>query len=284
MIELALIATAWAGMWLGLTAVAQRRTPTLAQLLRPSPAPPQRWTDSVGHGIEWLVTRLGVRSELSQRLIRAADTRSVETFRASQTVAAGTLAVVVIGLGTLAGAPQSALLGLGILVALVAVLVCEQALVERGDRRRNAAELELPVVAEQLSILLASGSSVGTALAWVARRGHGVLAEEFGTTHDQIAHGLEQSQALDALGKRLGSERVRRLCLLLALDHRAADLGHLVAQEAAVQRREAHHALLAEIERRSQKVWIPITLAALVPGSIVLAIPLLDSLRAFNQL
>ncbi len=278
------IALGWAGLWVSADAVAGFRIPTLARRLNPAPPATAPWTESIGRVVEWVVARLGVHSELSQRLARAADHRSIEAFRAAQIVTALVSSTLAAGIAALVHAPQPATLGLGVLVAVVAVLAHEQLLVERGDKRRVTSELELPVVAEQLAILLSSGSSVGTALAWVAQRGDGVLAAEFRTMHEHVAHGADQNQALEALGTRLGSERVRRLCLLLSLNHRTSDLGHLVAQEAAVQRREGHRELLADLERRSQQVWIPITLAALVPGSMVLAIPLLDSLRAFNQL
>ena len=37
-----------------------------------------------------------------------------------------------------------------------------------------------------------------------------------------------------------------------------------------------------QIERRSQQVWIPVTVAALVPGAIFIAIPFLEALRVFS--
>ena len=35
------------------------------------------------------------------------------------------------------------------------------------------------------------------------------------------------------------------------------------------------------MERRGQQVWIPVTVAALVPGAIFLAIPFIEALRLF---
>ena len=39
--------------------------------------------------------------------------------------------------------------------------------------------------------------------------------------------------------------------------------------------------LIETIERRGQQVWIPVTVAALVPGVIFLAVPFIDALRLF---
>jgi hypothetical protein len=37
------------------------------------------------------------------------------------------------------------------------------------------------------------------------------------------------------------------------------------------------------MERRSQSVWIPVTVATLVPGVILLAIPFAQALRLFTS-
>ncbi len=283
MITVVLVFVSWAGLWLLAVGFEQRRTPRLASLLAPA-QPPRSWTETIGATVEKLVSILGVRSGLHDRLASAGDLRTVESFRSRQVISGLAAAAGVGALAAALGAATQVVLGLGLTAALVAVLAHEQLVIERGETRRRRAEQELPVIAEQLSILLTSGSSVGTSLAWLAQRGHGVLAEEIEVCQEQVAHGAEQAAALVALARRVGSERVRRLCLLLSLDHRTTDLGQLVAQEATVQRREGHRQLLTELERRAQQVWIPITLAALIPGSIVLAIPLIDSMRAFSQL
>ena len=71
----------------------------------------------------------------------------------------------------------------------------------------------------------------------------------------------------------------RRLVTVLALDRETADLGRLIADEAAATRREAHRDLITVVERRNQQVWIPVTVAALVPGAILLAIPFMAAMQ-----
>jgi tight adherence protein C len=68
---------------------------------------------------------------------------------------------------------------------------------------------------------------------------------------------------------------------VLTLAREATDLDRLVDQEAATIRADAHRDLLAELERRSQQVWVPVTVATLLPGSLLLLVPFLDALRLF---
>jgi hypothetical protein len=69
------------------------------------------------------------------------------------------------------------------------------------------------------------------------------------------------------------------LVKVLGMHRDAGDLGHLVAAEARATRAESHRALVETIERRSQLVWIPVTIATLVPGLILLAVPFVAALR-----
>jgi tight adherence protein C len=78
-------------------------------------------------------------------------------------------------------------------------------------------------------------------------------------------------------------DAVERLVSVLALNHEAGDLGRLIAEEARAIRRDAQRDLIETIERRSQMVWIPVTVAALLPGTIFLAIPFLEAMRLFTN-
>jgi len=57
----------------------------------------------------------------------------------------------------------------------------------------------------------------------------------------------------------------------------------MVATEARTTRAEGHRALLESIERKNQQVWIPVTVATLVPGVILMAVPFFDALRGFGS-
>jgi hypothetical protein len=40
--------------------------------------------------------------------------------------------------------------------------------------------------------------------------------------------------------------------------------------------------LIETVERRGQQVWIPVTVAALVPGVLFMAVPFIEALRLFS--
>jgi hypothetical protein len=73
---------------------------------------------------------------------------------------------------------------------------------------------------------------------------------------------------------------VTRLVAVLQLDRDTGDLGRLLAAEARSLRQEQHRELVAITEKRGQQVWIPVTVAALLPGTVFLAIPFTSALRA----
>ena len=77
-------------------------------------------------------------------------------------------------------------------------------------------------------------------------------------------------------------DALRRLVGVLAFNRQAGDLGRLIGDEARAIRRDVHRELIETIERRGQQVWVPVTVAALVPGVIFLAVPFIEALRLFS--
>ncbi|MEZ5207903.1 MAG: hypothetical protein R2690_13215 [Acidimicrobiales bacterium] len=72
------------------------------------------------------------------------------------------------------------------------------------------------------------------------------------------------------------------LVAVLALDRETTDLGRLVSDEAHRVRNAAHRLQIERSERRAQQVWIPVTVAALVPGVLFLAAPFLQAMQLFS--
>ena len=157
-----------------------------------------------------------------------------------------------------------------LLVALpiaVALLVPEQRLRPADERRR----------AEQLGMLLSSGFSMGGAIARLAGRGSGGTAGELGRVVGRIRQGLSEVDALREWADRVDLPGLDRLVSVLALNWEASDLGGLISAEARAIRRDVHRAQLELIERRSQQVWIPVTVATLLPGVIFMAVPFIEA-------
>jgi len=289
-------------VWVGATLLLSRSRltrPTLAERLRPfhpggrpGSGPASRGSGgSVGDLMAPLVraagdrlaAAFGVSEGAEKRLRRIHATTSAGAFRARQLGAA----VAVASIGALVSAVARAPVPLAVLLvagspALV-FLSIEQRLARRSDDWQRATAQELPVVAEQLAMLLSAGYSVGAALQRMARRGQGCVARDLEIVTNRIQQGLSEPAALREWADAVGVEGVRRLVSVLTLHAEAADLGRLVSAEARAARRDLQRRTVEQIERRAQQVWVPVTVATLVPGAILLAVPFLAALHAFSN-
>jgi tight adherence protein C len=250
----------------------------------PNAAPPRRSTAAsvlvplVQQAGDRLSRTLGVTTDLGTRLERAGVDTDAAGFRLRQVLHG--LAGIAVGAGMALlvrpGVPVSVLLVAG--CPVVWILADEQRLDTRANARRRRLQLELPVIAEQLAILIDAGSSLPAALARISRRTHGIAADDLGRVTQRIRQGLPSSDALQEWADRRDLDSLRRLVGMLALHREAGDLGRLVAAEARAIRAESHRSLVERIERRSQLVWVPVTVATLVPGLLFLAVPFVSAL------
>jgi hypothetical protein len=97
----------------------------------------------------------------------------------------------------------------------------------------------------------------------------------------RIRQGLSEVDALREWAAVADVDALDRLIAVLALNREAGDLGRLISEEARAIRREVQRELVETIEKRSQQVWIPVTVATLLPGVIFLAVPFVEALRLF---
>lgn len=223
-------------------------------------------------------TLLGITDGLGVRLDRAGMAEPPAAFRLRQlTHSVVGLALGAIGAMAIRPGPLLALL-LVVGVPAVAALVEEHRIGRRTDDRQRRRQLELPVVAEQLGVLIDAGWSLPAALHRIGHRGRGVVAEDLRRVSQRIRQGLGESAALTEWARRADQESVRRLVGVLGLHREAGDLGRLIADEARSIRAESHRDLIERIERRGQAVWIPVTVATLVPGLLFLAVPFMSAL------
>jgi tight adherence protein C len=98
----------------------------------------------------------------------------------------------------------------------------------------------------------------------------------------RIRQGLSEADALREWARLASVPALDRLVPVLALNRDTSDLGRLVAEEARAIRRDVHRELIEAAERRNQQVWIPVTVAALLPGALFLAVPFVQALSAFG--
>ena len=290
----------WAGASLLLSQLSRLGRPTLAERLRPyhpggndpgraagrGPSAPSFegvLVPLVRDAGDRLAAALGVAERAEPRLRRIHSPVRASSFRLRQAAATAAAAVAggLVAAVTVVPAAVAVLLVLG--APALVFLVIEQRLSRRSERWQQATAEELPVVAEQLAMLLNAGFSLGAALPRLVARGHGCVARDLADVVNRIQQGLSEAAALGEWADTSGVEGVQRLVTVLALHSQAADLGRLVSAEARAARRDLQRRTLEQIERRAEQVWVPVTVATLVPGAILLAVPFLAALHAFSN-
>ncbi len=286
----------WAGSALLLSQLRRFGGETLAERLGPfNPGSAVRSTDRggserslvavlvplAGQLGDRISTFFGVVTSAEERLRRIHSPETARRFRARQ-MGLSLLALVAaaVAAGTFAPNPSTGLLII-VGMPLLVFLVIEQDLDRRAKRWAANTDLELPVVEEQMAMLLNAGFSSTSVLARISQRGGGCVAQDLKRVLNRVAQGSSQAQALGEWAELSGSEGVRRLARVISLHSDSADLARLVSAEARQVRRDLHTRTLARLDRRSEQVWIPVTVAALVPVTILLAVPFLDALRIF---
>ncbi len=229
-----------------------------------------------------LLGRLTGTEDLETRLARVHSTLDPAAFRVRQVGRAGLglLVGIVASAAVRPPAPVAILLVLGL--PSLAFLLTERALEKASADRQRRLATELPVIAEQLAMLLASGWSSGGALQRVAERGTGVAAQDLQVVVGRIRQGLGEGDALREWRDLADVQAVDRLVAVLALQRATTDLGRLLADEAKAIRQDHHRRLIEQLDTRAQQVWIPVTVATLVPGAIFLSIPFIEALRLFT--
>jgi tight adherence protein C len=225
---------------------------------------------------------LGVSEELSARLRRTHSPLDVTAVRTRQLAWSGVgLAVGVVATQAIS-VPAAAAAVLVVGSPLLAFLVVEQRVGAASRRWQERTFLELPVITEQLGMLLAAGYSLGSALGQLAARGQGTCHADLRIVCARMQQGLSEVEALREWADRVQVTEVDRLVDVLSLNREAGDLGRLISEEARSNRREVQRRALEVIERRGQQVWIPVTVAALVPGVLFIAVPFIEALRLFS--
>jgi Flp pilus assembly protein TadB len=290
----------WVGLSLVLADLRVVNRPSLAERLAPHgpghagrylagarPAVRSAFRDLVGplaqsvgeRGARWV----GISEPLSVRLRRVHSPIDPTGFRLRQLSWTGLVAGIA---GAVAVAGHGSLLVVTTVATgggALAFLLIEQQLANASGRRKQRVLLELPIVSEQLGMLMGAGFSLGSAMQRVASRGSGACAEDLRVVGTRVRQGLTEVDALREWAELVDVDALSRLVAILALNREAGDLGRLVADEARAIRRDVQRSLVEQIERRSQQVWIPVTVATLVPGAVLLAVPFLEAMRLFSN-
>lgn len=286
----------WAGSALLLAGVPALRRGPLARRLLPHVPGAVVPTGGSGSGsplaviepiaADWsdrLARAVGLGADLRRRLDLVGDTRPPSAFRLRQLATAVAALMLTGALAAAAGAPGLVVTGAGVAAAAVAFLGVDESLSQRARREQRRRRDELPVVAEQLGMLIATGYSLPAAIGRLGDRGRGRTSADLRRVNAGIAQGVDEIVALRSWADTVELDGAHRLVSILALHRSTTDLGRLISQEARTIRDELHRELLASLERRTQQVWIPVTVATLVPGVMFLLVPFLAAVRSFTE-
>lgn len=227
-------------------------------------------------------TALGVDEPLELRLRRIHDDTDPRQFRNRQIARSLAVGAGAALLAVMFRPPAPVIVILSTAAALLAFLIIEQVLSSRSKRWRRRIFLELPIVSEQLGMLLSAGSSMGQALTRISRRSDAAVALDLRIVVGRLQQGVDETAALREWAEIACVPAVDRLLSVLALNRAATDLGTLITEESRAARAEVHRELLELLERRAQQVWIPVTVATLVPGLLFLAVPFFEAVRLFT--
>jgi Flp pilus assembly protein TadB len=232
---------------------------------------------------ERLARVFGVNEELGLRLERIHATIDVTQHRVRQVAWMAVTFIVAIAMA--AALQLSTTIGLlfPIGAPMLAFLIIEQRVSAASARWQREIFEQLPILAEQLGLLLGAGFSLGSALNRLAKRGTGACGMDLRRVVSRVRQGLSEGDALREWAAVADVAALHRLVSVLSLNREGGDLGRLIADEARSIRRDAHRELIERIERRGEQVWIPVTVATLLPGVIFMAVPFVQALSLFSN-
>ena len=116
----------------------------------------------------------------------------------------------------------------------------------------------------------------------LARRGTGACAADLRRVCGRLRQGLGEQDALAEWAELAEVDALDRLVAVLGLNRQAADLGRLITEEAHAIGRDAQRRLIESMSAPAQRVWVPVTVAALVPGVLFMVVPFVAAMRLFS--
>src|SRR5690606_26124598 len=143
----------------------------------------------------------------------------------------------------------------------LAFLIPEQQLAAAGASWQRRTFLELPVVAEQMGMLLSAGYSLGSSLNRLGERAKRACGHDLRGACRRMCYGMGAGDARREWAVLESEPYVDRLVTVPSLKRWPGDLGRLISEEARAIRRDVQRELVETIERQAQLVWIPVTVA-----------------------
>lgn len=206
---------------------------------------------------------------------------STESFLAKLSAIAAVGATAALVVTEMAGLSLDGLL-IGVTIGGLLPGVLTLLILEHGALRTRASlSNRLPDLLERLSVSLNSGMSVSAALSLVSLDVASPWSPWLAQVVTSLSRGGSLGEELYLIARYLGDEVFARTAELLSSQTLSSELPQLLDAELDSCRRRQRLKLTEILEQRSQLVWIPVSIAILIPGSIILSIPLISSMKFF---
>ncbi len=173
-------------------------------------------------------------------------------------------------------------IGAGLLSPL-AILLFKSSRIYQGERRR-VRELKdaLPLYIEQIGSFVASGLSIQSAIDRYLKTIKGPWSTPSRQMSAEIRRGANPGRALGMIASQYRLTGLDHLTRLLDANYSSPELPSLLDEQSRSLRRRQQLELTEKLAKRAQAVWIPVSVAALVPGIIFVMIPFVSALHAFG--
>lgn len=243
--------------------------------LGPVPAPVPSLDALVRGALRRLGAALGGGDAVTRRLRQAGWAMDAAGFRSRQLawglLALGAGGVVVIALA-LAGSVTTGAVLVPPVFAAAGVVACDARLGMAARARMRRAEEELPTVLDFLALCLAAGEGILDSLRRVGQVGSGELTGEIRVAMLAVGTGEPLSDALVALGRRMGVPALARaIDQIVAALERGAPLAHVLQAQAADAREDAKRSLIEQAGRKEILMLLPLVFLIL-PLSVLYAV------------
>ncbi len=137
---------------------------------------------------------------------------------------------------------------------------------------------------DQLSQTLDEGRSFDVAFVTATKQVGGLWQEVFTNALKEISNGLDLRTAVLPTVIVFELSRLKLLIEMTKDTRLTSEIPQIVRSISMSIKDEIHREHLTTIEKRTQLVWIPVSIAVLIPGSLLLLIPLFNSLKLLANL
>jgi tight adherence protein C len=205
-----------------------------------------------------------------------------EYFRIAQMTVVVVLNFVLLAIAFLLSFSLLETLLFGSLAALLAIYISEENLKRRVRRRTIEIESEFPAIIEILTLAIAAGESPASALKRISNRAHGHFAQSIRALVFEVEQGRSLISALDAMGRSIESESIRRFTDSLVISiSRGSSMIETLEHAVEESRNQSRVTLIEAASKSEVSMLIPVVFLIL-PISILFALyPSLANLNLF---